>query len=309
MLQQTRMEVVVPYFERFIQKFPDVQALAASDLDEVLSIWSGLGYYRRARMLHQAAQVISERHAGSLPADVELLRAIPGIGRYTAGALASIAFDLHAPVVEGNVRRVLSRLENLDDVVGSSALERKTWTLASGLVDSARSPRMLNQGLMEFGALLCKAAVPRCEICPLSDLCQARSLSRVDVLPRAAPVRKSRSLSIPVYVVDDGGGRILVRRESGSLMTGMLHLPHGNDQLLPQASVNSFRPVRLLGQIRHTVTNRRIRFSVWTADTTSSVADCPDEYTWIAPEDLHRHPHPSYVRKAVDLYLKCHQPG
>ena len=305
MLQQTRMEVVLPYFDRVIKQFPDVSTLASSPIEKVLAAWSGLGYYRRARMLHAAAVVLRDRFDGNLPRQTTLLQSIPGIGRYTAGAVASIAFDLREAVVEGNVRRVLARVANLDEPMGSNALETRTWQIARELMQVARSPRMLNQGLMELGSLVCRPLLPRCEICPVAEVCKARLLSRVEIVPRPAEKVATRTMNIPLYVVTDERGRILLRRENGPLMTGMLQLLHGNNLLFPQhPSAAGVREISLLGRVSHTVTNRRLQFEVWTASLPDSVAEGPDEFLWVDPQELPAHPHPSYVRKAIALYVE-----
>jgi A/G-specific adenine glycosylase len=213
MLQQTRMEVVLPYFERFLARFPSLDALANATDDEVMAAWSGLGYYRRAKMLRAgAAYVVS--HGRAIPNDVDALMQIPGIGRYTAGAIASIAFNEKAPIVDGNVARVLSRV---------FALDGDAWPHATALVEEAKSPRDLNQGLMELGALICKPRNPTCLLCPLHELCVARNTGSIDDFPRAKPKKETRALRIPLYLVRDRRGRVLMHRASGALMDAMYH--------------------------------------------------------------------------------------
>ena len=172
MLQQTRVETVIPYWERFLARFPDVEALATADADDVIACWAGLGYYSRARNLHRAAQIVVERHAGRLPADVELLRELPGVGRYTAGAVASIAFDRPAPIVDGNVARVLARLFGIAADVRSRAVQERLWREAEELA-RGEDPGALNQALMELGAMVCTPRAPRCADCPWSRRCAA----------------------------------------------------------------------------------------------------------------------------------------
>jgi A/G-specific adenine glycosylase len=285
MLQQTRMEVVLPYFARFLERFPDLGALARATDDEVTTAWSGLGYYRRAKMLRAGAAAVLERFGGVIPDTVEELLTIPGIGRYTAGAIASIAFDRRAPIVDGNVARVLSRLR----AHGGDA-----WPLAEELVRGSRSPRALNQGLMELGALICKPRNPTCLVCPLHDACIARATGRVDEFPPAKPKKATRELTIPLYLVRDHRGRILMRRVSGTLMDAMYHLPHGDTSLLDGEPFTA-EPREFLGRFRHTVTTRKIEFVVYGA----RVARRPAGYEWIAA--VEEVPHPSYVRKALRL--------
>ncbi len=294
MAQQTRMDVVVPYFERFTDRFPTVETLAAASDDEVAAAWSGLGYYRRARMLRQGAIDVCRRLDGRLPDDVEALRTIPGIGPYTAGAIASIAFDRRAAIVDGNVARVVSRLFAIDAPLGTPALQREAWKRAEELVAAARSPRMLNQGLMELGAMVCTPRNPSCLVCPLASHCRTRS----DELPRPKTQVATRELHIPLYLVLDRRGRILMRRETGKLMTAMFHLPHGNAALL-DATPLAVRDAHAVGTFRHTVTNRRITFELFRARARRTGA-----YEWIDPAALAGIPHPSYVRKALELARK-----
>lgn len=287
MLQQTRMEVVLPYFERFLQRFPTLPSLAAAGDDEVTAAWSGLGYYRRARMLRAGAAFVVEELGGAIPDDVETLMTIPGIGRYTAGAIASIAFDACAPIVDGNVARVVARLFGNDD---------DPWHYAETLVEAAKSPRALNQSLMELGALICTPRNPSCLLCPARTDCVALATGRVDELPRPKEKKATRELEIALYLIHDRKGRVLMRRESGPLMRGLYHLPHGDTTLLTGPPLEPTRR-ELLGTFRHTVTTRKIRFTVYRAPAPRAKGD----YEWI--EDLAAVPHPSYVKKALAFTL------
>ncbi|HRI09659.1 MAG TPA: A/G-specific adenine glycosylase, partial [Nannocystaceae bacterium] len=171
MLQQTRVETVRAYYRRFMERFPDVGTLAAADEEAVLAAWSGLGYYRRARLLHAGARHVASALGGSLPRTGEGLRSIPGVGRYTAGAIASIAFDEPVPLVDGNVARVLSRLGAIEDVKGQGADAPGHWKVVAEVL-GAGSPRVLAQALMELGATVCTPQSPRCSLCPAQELCQ-----------------------------------------------------------------------------------------------------------------------------------------
>ena len=176
MLQQTWMEVVLGYYGRFLERFPTLVRLAHASADEVAAAWSGLGYYRRARMLREGAIDVMERFGGAIPPAVDELMSIAGIGRYTAGAIASIAYNQRAPIVDGNVARILSRLFAIDAPLASPALMRAAWTYAEELVASSGSPRDFNQGLMELGALICTPRRPNCAACPLHRNCAAFAL-------------------------------------------------------------------------------------------------------------------------------------
>ena len=174
MLQQTRVETVIPYFDRFVRAFPTIEALAAAPLDDVLKLWEGLGYYSRARNLQRAARVIVEERNGVMPSEVEDLLELPGIGRYTAGAIASIAFRRAAPVLDGNVIRVYARLLDLDDDIGQSATREKLWRIAEEWLPAGAAGEY-NQALMELGQRLCRPKNPLCEKCPLQAHCRAWS--------------------------------------------------------------------------------------------------------------------------------------
>jgi A/G-specific adenine glycosylase len=298
MLQQTRMEVVLGYYERFLQRFPTVGDLARASLDDVTAAWSGLGYYRRARMLREGAIDVMTRFGGVIPRPVDELMSIAGIGRYTAGAIASIAHGWRAPIVDGNIARIVARLFAIEEPLGSPALMRAAWAHAETLIASSKSPRNFNQGLMELGALVCTPRNPDCEVCPLRSQCAAYSTGRVDEFPFPKAKAATREMHIPLYLVVDREGRVLMRRESGQLMRGMFHLPHGDTTLLTGAPLH-VGVVETLGTFRHTVTNRRITFEVFAV--TRRVRARGREYSWIDPALLGDFPHPSYVRKALRL--------
>lgn len=220
MLQQTRVKTVIPYYRRWMERFPDVDALAEADLDDVLQVWKGLGYYSRARRLHRAARLVRERHDGKLPGSADQLRELPGVGEYTAGAVASIAFERPVPAVDGNARRVLARLFDLPDP-GPSELR----DLARDLVDPER-PGAFNQALMELGARICQPTSPACSRCPVGSVCLALERGTVAERPpsrdRPEPKRREVAVAVPV----DGRGRtLLVRRPEEGLLGGMWEFP------------------------------------------------------------------------------------
>lgn len=285
MAQQTRMEVVLAYFDRFVERFPDVHALAAASADDVTALWSGLGYYRRARMLHEGAIDVVTRFGGELPSETDELLSIRGVGRYTAGAIASIAFERKAPIVDGNVARVLARVQGEEDA----------WTHAAALVEVCKSPRMMNQALMELGATICTPRNARCMECPLRRDCVAFATDRIHELPAPKERQPATRLRIPLYLVTDRNGRILMRRERGPLMTAMLHLPHGNTALFDDAPLAVVAP-RSIGAFQHTITTRRITFEVFSARARRRAG-----YEWVNPAELRDFPHPSYVTKALRL--------
>ncbi len=220
MLQQTRVETVVPYYRRWLERFPDVGRLADAPADDVLKQWEGLGYYGRARNLHQAAGLVRDRHAGALPSDPALLRALPGFGEYTVGAVASIAFGRRLPAVDGNVRRVLSRIH--DRATPTPAWLRAT---AAALVPADR-PGDFNQALMELGATICTPRSPRCPDCPLRGLCLARARGTVDDVPARRRRAAVPTVELATAVVRDAAGRLLlVRNPDAGLLGGLWGFP------------------------------------------------------------------------------------
>jgi A/G-specific adenine glycosylase len=210
MLQQTQVATVGPYFERFITRFPDVASLAAADEQEVLRLWEGLGYYRRARQMHGAAQVIVERHGGDFPRDFDAVLALPGIGRYTAGAVLSIAFDQRLPILEANSMRVLSRLLAFRGDPQSTAGQKTLWSFAEALLPR-REVGTFNQAVMELGSEVCTPKSPGCDNCPAFDLCPTRAQSLQASIP--SPKRKTRYTAVrEAAVVVRRRGKVLVRQ-------------------------------------------------------------------------------------------------
>ena len=225
MLQQTRVETVIPYYERFLARFPAVRALADAPLDEVLAHWSGLGYYRRARMLHAAASTIVRDHAGRFPRTVDAAEALPGIGRSTAGAIVSISYGTRAPVLDGNVERVLTRLFARRGDPKSRELAVELWSLAQQLVD-CDSAGDVNQALMELGATVCLPfAAARCSDCPLERHCMARAEGVVETLPKKTRKAELKAAKWAVALVRRGDRFLLRRRGGDRLMAGLWEFP------------------------------------------------------------------------------------
>jgi A/G-specific adenine glycosylase len=248
MLQQTQVDRVIPYYQRFLEAFPTVKALATADLADVLSLWSGLGYYSRARNLHAAATELVLKFKGRLPGTVDELRTLPGFGRYTAGAVASIAFGVEAPLVDGNVARVLSRLFEIEGAPNDKAREASLWAVAALLVEGSR-PGDLNQALMELGATVCTPANPSCLLCPVQKQCRALAAGRVDELPppRKLPPRKRLELAVALSHRD--GNVLLARRAEKGLFGGLWEMP----ALTLEPGANPYAALRKLFGKRATI--------------------------------------------------------
>ena len=224
MLQQTQVATVIPYFERFMARFPDLRSLAGAGEDEVLHLWSGLGYYARARNLRRAAQEVLARHGGELPRDIGALQALPGIGRSTAGAILALAHGDRHPILDGNVKRVLARYHAVEGWPGGAAVERELWVLAERHTP-CREVAAYTQAMMDLGATLCTRARPQCASCPLAADCRARAEGRQEELPaprprRVRPLKKSRML-----ILTDGPSVLLERRPAAGIWGGLWSFP------------------------------------------------------------------------------------
>ncbi len=306
MLQQTRVETALPHYQRFLEAFPRLEDLAAAPEEEVLRLWSGLGYYQRARRLHQAARLVYERYKSEPPREYEIFSRLPGVGPYTAGAVLSIAYGLPVPAVDGNVRRVYSRLLGL-----AESLPPGHWTRLARLPFSggpaAGRPGDFNQALMELGALVCRPAAPRCGECPLQSLCATGIGSWV---PSTTSARSKRSEPVHwvVFLVRRDGKYLMHRRPPEALLGGLWDFPIREGCDRPESPVRLsdspadliLRPTGRLGTVRHAITFRRLHLHVLPSELSSPA---PAPWTWVHPldEDL---PRSSYVDKVVRLAEK-----
>lgn len=227
MLQQTRIAAVEAYYERFLNRFPTLETLAAASLDEVLKVWEGLGYYSRARNLHRFAQIVTKEHQGKIPNSAEALQQLPGIGRYTAAAIASIAFDERVAVLDGNVMRVLSRLMDFDEDITELRAQTKLWQRAESLLPKRRVGDY-NQALMDLGRLICTPRNPNCKACPLQSHCLAFANGTTTQRPnkKAKPERKQVNVAVAV-IRNSQGQLLLMQRPANGLLGGLWTLPGG----------------------------------------------------------------------------------
>ncbi len=229
MLQQTRVQTVIPFFNRFMQAFPDIRILARADEDAVLHQWTGLGYYARARNLHEAARIVASRHGGRLPLEIEALISLPGIGRSTAGAIVSICANRPAPILDGNVKRVLCRYFAVDGWPGATATARRLWEIAEQLTPSRRVADY-TQAIMDLGATCCTRSSPDCPACPLSDDCIARKEQRIETLPERKPKKRLPVRSTTMLICENPAGQwLLLKRPPAGLWGGLWGFPEGED--------------------------------------------------------------------------------
>jgi A/G-specific adenine glycosylase len=318
MLQQTQVATVIPYFERWMQRFPDVAALASAAESDVLHAWQGLGYYSRARNLQRAAALMVREHAGSVPDDVEVLRALPGIGPYSAGAIASIAYGKAEPLVDGNVIRVLSRLFALRGDPHKKPLKTQIWAHARALVPE-REPGDFNQALMELGATLCTPRAPRCEVCPLSKVCQARAQGLALLLPELPARAKPTALHM-VAAIATRAGRVLVTRLDAAAprWAGMWLFP--NVEVARSETPEAALQRVLLGTtglrgkasgivcvVRHSVTRFKITLDAYRMVELSGTAQAQGvaEIAWKAPSELSNLAMPAAHRTIAGRLLDC----
>jgi A/G-specific adenine glycosylase len=246
MLQQTQVTAVIPYYQRFIARFPDVRSLAGAEEDDVLRLWSGLGYYARARNLHRAAQLIIAQHEGQFPHSIEAIAALPGVGRSTAGAIAVFAFGQRHPILDGNVKRVLTRYFGIEGYPGDKLVDRRLWAEAQAQLPE-REVEAYTQGLMDLGALVCSRTAPRCERCPLDIACLARREGRTGNLPTPRPRRAIPQRSTRMLLLRKGCDLLLERRPGAGVWGGLWCFP----ELPPNVDAQLWARAQFGAQVTH----------------------------------------------------------
>lgn len=305
MLQQTQVSVVIPYYERFLSQFPTIEKLSRASEQEVLALWSGLGYYSRGKNLRYGARYIVNDLKTVFPKTRDEILKVPGIGPYTAGAILSIAFDLPVPLVDGNVQRVFSRFFGFKKAIESSAAKLFFWKKATEWVKDARSPRHLNQALMELGATLCTKADPKCGLCPLKTNCKANLLGVQRKLPKRKPRRKSIPLHWVGLVMESKGKFFLQQNKAGSWWAGMWDLPRL--EVKNRTEMVDALPVllkkypkaicRKLNLQKHTVTHHKLLFAPYHLRIQSPKRSSSG--TWFQRDKLETLPISSLVRKTL----------
>ncbi len=316
MLQQTQVKTVLPYFDRWMRRFPDVHSVAEAPEEEILKHWEGLGYYSRARNIRKAAQILVREHRGTLPRDHRALIRLPGIGRYTAGAILSVAFNDDHPLVDGNVERVLARVYDLETPLGEPGTKGILWRLAERLVPPGRA-RLFNQGLMELGALICLPKNPRCPDCPIQDECASLKAGTVGVRPVPARKRAPSPIEVAVGILVRDDGRVLIqKRPPTGLMAHLWEFPGGKvgEGERPDAAlVREFREelelrVHRLDRIttlRHSYTSFRVTLHAFFCEPAGNgqtpVPHAAVEVRWVSLEDLSRHAFPAANQKLIRM--------
>jgi A/G-specific adenine glycosylase len=311
MLQQTQVSTVVPYFARFLERFPTASDLAAAPRDDVLKLWQGLGYYRRAANLHRAAVVVVNQHAGRVPRDERALRRLPGVGRYIASAIRSLAFNEPAPIVEANVARMLARLFAISEQLGDAATQKRLWELSERLL-SKRDPALHNQAIMELGALVCVPGQPRCERCPLIGHCAAYEQGVAGRLPSVRPRRTFVEVEDAAVVVRRRGRVLIVRRPEHGRWGGLWELPRTSapagrdprDCLAEHVRDSLGLTIRLgpkLLHVKHGVTHHRITLVCYACASVAGRLRVSGyhEARWEFPHRLHEYAFSSPQRRLI----------
>lgn len=318
MLQQTRVETVIPYFEKWMRLFPDVNSLAKASEHNVLNAWEGLGYYSRARNLHKAAKIVAEQFNGEIPRDLSDLRKLPGIGRYTLGAIASIAFGMDVSALDGNIKRVYARIFDMDLPVDSPAGEKVLWGLADQHLPHEHAGDY-NQALMDLGATICVPKNPRCLICPVMELCQARENGTQDQRPVLKPKKEVPHYVHAAAVIIERKRVLLAQRPSQGLLGGMWEFPNGRlegepAQGLPSALKTEYR-LRLrvtrgdkiqkkeaLGIVQHAYTHFKVTVHVFLCELISMPKGT--NLKWVPLKDLDNYPMGKIDRQIARMIVK-----
>ncbi len=313
MLQQTRVKTVIPYYGRFLNHFTDIHQLAKADLNTVLKVWEGLGYYARARNLHSAARVVVEDYGGVVPDDFDTFRKLPGVGDYIASAVMSIAFGKPYAVVDGNVKRVLARITKCELPVNMAAGHDYFSEIAQRLL-AKRNPGSHNQGIMELGALVCTPKQPRCADCPVKRLCRAFLENEVGLFPKKAPRSRVPLFHIAAGIVCKGKRILITRRKPEGLLGGLWEFPGGKVKKGEGAEAACVREIKEetnlkvcveehLVRVRHAYTHFKIEMDAFRCNHVEGRIRLsgPEDFRWIRLRDLTKYPFPKANHKVIEI--------
>ncbi len=315
MLQQTQVKTALPYFDRWMTALPTIQAVAAAPEEQVLKLWEGLGYYSRARNLKKAAQQIVDVHDGEFPSNYEAILALPGIGRYTAGAISSIAFNKNESLVDGNVIRVLSRLFLYRKNTRLPAAQRKMWEWAEQILPKGQA-RYFNQAMMELGALVCSPKSPECDTCPLSAKCLAFKKGETESIPDRGPKKTLKNITVALGVIRKRDKVFIQKRPSAGLMAGLWEFPGGkveNGEVKKKALQREveeelgiqIKNIRLLKKIKHAYTSYKVDLHCFSADYDSGqiTLNSAVDGKWVTVSELKNYPFPAANVKLIEEIL------
>lgn len=307
MLQQTQVSAVIPYYTRFLERFPDVLALADAAQSEVMALWSGLGYYSRARNLHRCAQIVRDQHQGKFPASAAELAELPGIGRSTAAAIAAFAHGERAAILDGNVKRVMCRVFGIEGWPGQRVIEEELWRRADSLLPDADGMQAYTQGLMDLGSSLCVRGQARCASCPLSQRCVARATGRTASLPTPRPRKSTPHKSAHMLLLTHGDQVLLEQRGPSGIWGGLMSLPElqfsepSAEQVRQAASVHgSVGEVHALPVVTHVFTHFTLHFTPWLVQLDQRVEMCGESpLQWTAKRALGNAALPAPMKKLL----------
>ena len=308
MLQQTQVSTVIPYYENFLRRFPDLRSLADAGIDGVLQHWQGLGYYARARNLHKAAVLIRDQHQGQFPSDFAELEALPGIGRSTAGAILSFAFGQHWPILDGNVKRVLARCFRVSGWYGQSETMKQLWQISES-VTPAQHAAVFNQAMMDIGSMLCVRSRPKCEACPLQDMCESFRDHCQAEYPQKKPKRVKPHKSTLMLLHRCNDQVLLWRRPPSGIWGGLWSLPEVDEVSAIDSWQQSFLSLSQAPQIQqqdvihHQFSHYSLGISlaIIELDSVPSRISDADNYSWVEPRDFASYGLPTPVRKILSM--------
>jgi A/G-specific adenine glycosylase len=302
MLQQTQVATVVPYYERFVARFPRLADLAAAPVEEVMALWSGLGYYARARNLHACAQAVVSQHGGAFPQSPDDIAALPGIGRSTANAIAAFCFGARAPILDGNVKRVLCRCFGIDGFPGAPAVDKRLWLLAQAQLP-ANEVETYIQAQMDLGATLCTRSRPRCGDCPLEDICVARRDGRVAELPETKPRRALPERETTLLLLTHGDRVLLETRPAAGIWGGLMSLPELPAGIDARACAEALgcrvRKIEALPPRVHTFTHFRLTMRPLRIEVEPQMLAAEPGRQWLTPAELAAAPLPAPIRQLL----------
>ncbi len=315
MLQQTQVKKVVAYYERFIERFPNVQQLAAAPLQDVLKVWEGLGYYARARNLHKAAKIVVETFKGEIPSDYATFRKLPGVGDYSAAAVQSIAFNTPYAAVDGNIKRVLARLFLMDAPVNEASSAKHFQQKADNLLDQ-KEPGLFNQAMMELGATVCRPQSPTCLVCPVNQFCEAFHTARQDEFPHRIKTAKVPEHHLAAGVIYKGSEVLIIQRPLDGLLGGLWEFPNGQigeNETAEQACIRcitdivnlSVTNLKSLTRVRHAFTHFKIVVDVFECEYQAGevTLNGPIDAKWVEVAALQDYPIPRATHKFLDKLI------
>jgi A/G-specific adenine glycosylase len=315
MLQQTQVSTVIPYFNRFIQKFPTIQDLANADQQTVLKQWEGLGYYSRARNVHKAAQYVINELNDKIPSTYEKLQELPGIGPYIAAAIASIAFEVPVPVVDGNVLRVFSRFWGISDDIRNTSVRNTLFDQLTPIIKKVKEPSQFNQAIMELGALICTPKSPTCNSCPIATQCYANTHHKQAELPYKSKSKPTPHYDIAVGIIRDGNKILIGKRKQDQMLGGLWEFPGGKQKESESLEETVMREIKeetglqvklnhKITQIKHAYTHFKITLHAYDCTYISGKAlpHTTDEIRWVSLSELKTYPFPKANSKVLDIY-------